>query len=102
MSKPKKQPNTHSLARYYDQIDIMSEILDESIEVTLDSSLREDIASGKRKRILKNLTIKMDPMQIQAIRKIAVMKSIPYQTLIRHWIAQQIKKELQIENHDTI
>ena len=102
MSNTKKQADNYSLAKYYDQTDIMSEILDESIEVTLDSSLREDIISGKRKRKLKNLTIKMDPLQIQAIRKIAVMKSIPYQTLIRHWIAQQIKKELRIENRDMI
>ena len=102
MSNTKKQSDNHSLAKYYDQTDIMSEILDESIAVTLDSSLREAIISGKRKRNLKNLTIKMDPLQIQAIRKIAVMKSIPYQTLIRHWIAQQIKKELRIENRDMI
>jgi len=90
MSKTKN----HTLAEYYDKANIMDEILDESIELSLDSSLRKDILSGKRRRKLKNLTIKMDPIQIQAVRKIATMKSIPYQTLIRHWIAQEIKKEL--------
>ena len=94
IKEPTIDYNNHALAEYYDKVDIMSEILDESIDVTLDRSLRQDILSGKRKRRLKNLTIKMDPVQIQAIRKIAIMKSIPYQTLIRHWIAQQIKKEL--------
>jgi len=97
MSKIKEQTINQTLAEYYDKVDIMSEILDESIDLTLDSRLRKDILSGKRKRRLKNVTIKMDPIQIQAIRKIATMKSIPYQTLIRHWIAQEIKKELLSE-----
>jgi len=85
-------------AEYYDKANIMDEILDEAIDLSLDSSLRKDILSGKRRRRLKNLTIKMGPVQIQAVRKIATMKSIPYQTLIRHWIAQEIKKELLLEN----
>ena len=90
-----KDHNIHDpLANYYDNADIMDEILDESVELTLDNDLRKDILSGKRKRRLKNLTIKIDPLQIQAVRKIATMKSIPYQTLIRHWIAQEIRKEL--------
>ena len=94
MSKTKNQVSNHSLADYYDKTDIMNEILNESIDMTLDNGLRKDILSGKRRRKLKNLTIKMDPVQIQAVRKIATMKSIPYQTLIRHWIAEEIKKEL--------
>jgi len=97
MSKTNNQIINHTLAEYYDKADIMDEILDESIELTLDSNLRKDILTGKRRRRLKNLTIKMDPIQIQAVRKIATMKSIPYQTLIRHWIAQKIKKELLSE-----
>jgi predicted DNA binding CopG/RHH family protein len=94
MSKDTHRIKNDNLAEYYDKANIMDEILDESIDLTLHSSLRKDILSGKRKRRLKNLTIKMDPIQIQAVRKIATMKSIPYQTLIRHWIAQEIKKEL--------
>ena len=94
MSKNKNQTTNQNLAGYYDNADILDEILDEAIDMTLHSSLRNDILSGARRRRLKNLTIKMDPIQIQAVRKIATMKSIPYQTLIRHWIAQEIKKEL--------
>jgi len=41
------------------------------------------ILLGKRKRKLKNISIKVDPLQIQAIKKVATMKSIPYQILIR-------------------
>ena len=96
MSKTKQQTINNNLAEYYDKANIMDEILDEPIDLTLHSSLREDILSGKRRRKLKNLTIKIDPIQIQAVRKIATMKSIPYQTLIRHWIAQEIKKELSL------
>jgi predicted DNA binding CopG/RHH family protein len=29
------------------------------------------------------------------IKKLATMKSMPYQTLIRHWLAEEIKKELK-------
>ncbi len=34
---------------------------------------------------------------IQALRKIATMKSIPYQTLIRQWLAEGIRKELHLK-----
>ncbi|GAH43447.1 unnamed protein product, partial [marine sediment metagenome] len=30
----------------------------------------------------------------KAIKKLATMKSIPYQTLVRHWLAEDIKNEL--------
>ena len=53
-------------------------------------------ASWQRTRRLRNLSIKLDPVQIQALRKIATMKSIPYQTLIRQWLAEGIRKELQL------
>jgi len=53
-----------------------------------------DHLSGKRKRKLQNVTIKVDPLQIVAIKKLSNMKSIPYQTLIRHWLAEGIKHEM--------
>jgi predicted DNA binding CopG/RHH family protein len=59
-----------------------------------DEYLRDDIISGKRKRKLKNITIKVDPLQVKAIKKLATMKSIPYQTLIRSWFAEGIKSEM--------
>ena len=86
-------------ASYYDQADILSELLEEPAAFTLDDRLRRDIVLKKRKRKLQNVTIKMDPLQIQAIRKLATMKSIPYQTLIRHWLSQEIKNELKLTRH---
>ena len=79
---------------YYDGINILDEISDEVVDVSLEDDLRQEILSGKRKRKLKNVTIKLDPMQIVAIKKLSNMKSIPYQTLIRHWLAEGIKHEM--------
>jgi len=81
---------------YYDRVDILSELSEDPVEFILDDQLRQDILSKKRRRRLQNVTIKMDPLQIQAIRKLATTKSIPYQTLIRHWLSEEIKKELKL------
>jgi len=87
-SKPK------NWIRYYDDRSILDEITDESVDWTLDELLRDEILSGKRKRKLKNITIKVDPLQVKAIKKLSIMKSIPYQTLIRSWLAEGIKSEM--------
>lgn len=79
---------------YYEERDILGEIAEESVDLALDDSLRREILSGKRKRKLKNVTIKIDPLQIMAIKKLSTMKSIPYQTLIRHWVSEGIKEDL--------
>jgi len=67
----KQEKKSEDWIEYYEHGDILDEITDE------------------------NITIKIDPLQIIAIKKLATMKSIPYQTLIRHWLAQDIKKELE-------
>lgn len=97
--KMKKKMVSNELleAKYYDKHGVLREIADEPIEMSLDTELRRTILSGKRRRNLKNISIKMDPLQIQAIKKVATMKSIPYQTLIRHWLSENLKKELHIE-----
>ena len=79
---------------YYEETDILGEIEEEPVDLVLDDSLRREILSGKRKRKLKNVTIKIDPLQIMAIKKLSTMKSIPYQTLIRHWVSEGIKENL--------
>jgi len=92
----KQAPKSKSWIRYYDDRDILDEITDEPIDLVLDKQLREDILSGKRKRKLKNITIKVDPLQVKAIKKLSTMKSIPYQTLIRSWLAEGIKSEMDL------
>ena len=79
---------------YYKERNILEEISDEEVEFTLDENLCQEILSGKRKRKLKNVTIKVDPLQILAIKKLSNMKSIPYWTFIRHWLAEGIKQEM--------
>jgi len=83
-------------ADYYDRGNILDELLEEPAEFSLDEQLLRDILSQKRKRRLQNVTIKMDPLQVRTIRKLAVTKSIPYQTLVRHWLSDRIRKELNL------
>ena len=81
-------------AVYCDRHGVLGEILDKPVEIALDEELRRQILDGQRSRRLQNISIKLDPAQIQALRKIATMKAIPYQTLIRQWLAEGIRKEL--------
>jgi hypothetical protein len=90
----KQAPKSRNWIRYYDDRDILDEVTDEPVDLVLDEHLREDILSGKRRRKLKNITIKVDPLQVKAIKKLSTMKSIPYQTLIRSWLAEGIKSEM--------
>ena len=81
---------------YYENRNLLDEIPGAPVALSLTDDLRHDILSGKRKRKLKNVTIKIDPLQIMAIKKLSAMKSIPYQTLIWHWLAEVIKKEMNL------
>ena len=76
---------------------MLSEIEDQPVEFALEEDLRKQILRGMRTRHLENISIKLDPAQIQALRKIATMKSIPYQTLIRQWLAEGIRRELGLK-----
>ncbi len=87
-----KKERDKQRADYYDPINILDELLEEPVEFSLGEKPGCDILSKKRKRKLQNVMIKMDPLQIQAIRKLATTKSIPYQTLIGHWLSEEIKK----------
>lgn len=87
---------TTDWADYYDKRGILDELLEEPVDFSLDKEILRDILSTGRKRKLQNVTIKIDPLQLKAIRKLATLKSIPYQTLVRHWLSEQIKKELDL------
>jgi len=83
-------------AEYYERHGVLGELENGTVEFALDEELRRQILAGLRTRRLQNVSIKLDPAQIQALRKIATMKSIPYQTLIRQWLAEGIRKELHL------
>ena len=81
---------------YYDKRGILGEIVEGDVALSLEDALRQDILSGKRKRKLRNITIKLDPLYLLSIKKVATKKGIPYQTLVRQWVAENIRKELKI------
>lgn len=91
-----RRKTNESLAEYYDRRGVLAELLDRPVNFALEEDLRRQILTGARSRRLQNLSIKLDPAQIQALRKIATMRSIPYQTLIRQWLAEGIRKELRL------
>ncbi|MDI6793225.1 MAG: CopG family antitoxin [bacterium] len=86
----------HTEAEFWDNHGILDFVSEIDEPITLDSKLKEDILSGKRRRKLKNISLKIEPVFIQAIQKIATQKSIPYQSLIRMWLAENIRKELRL------
>ena len=96
MKRAPKTKKPADLARYYDSRDILGEIVTEPFAFSLDEELRRQIVGGRRGRRLANVSIKLDPAQVQALRKIATMKSLPYQTLIRTILAEGIRRELKL------
>lgn len=84
------------LPKYYDRRGVLQEIEERPVEFALDEELRRAILKGQRARRLQNVSIKLDAAQIHALRKIATMKAIPYQTLIRQWLAEGIRRELRL------
>ena len=81
---------------YYDTHGVLRDILDEDIGLGLEDVLKRDILTGKRKRHLRNVSLKIDPLYLQSIKKIATLKGIPYQTLVRQWLVKEIRRELKI------
>lgn len=91
----KKTPTRpEDVADVYDREGVLGQIEEEPVEFALDEELREQILKGARRRRLKNVSIKLDAAQIIALRRIATQKAMPYQTLIRTWLAEGIRKEL--------
>ncbi len=81
---------------YYERRGVLGEIVEEEVAISLDEALKRDITGGKRKRKLRNVTIKIDPLYLVSIKKVATQKGIPYQTLVRQWVAEKVRKELKI------
>jgi len=81
---------------FYDRRGVLRDIEERPVEFALDEELRRAILKGERARRLQTLSRKVDAAQVHALRKIATMKAIPYQTLIRQWLAEGIRKELHL------
>ena len=59
----------------------------EEVQVTLDPALQKK---------MRPITIRLRNAQIDALKAIAARKEIPYQTMVRSWIAEKLQKELGI------
>lgn len=69
---------------------------DEPVELELAPEL---IATIKERSKTKRVTLRLRLSQIEDAKKIAKKKDIPYQTLMRSWIAQAIEKERRQETN---
>ena len=86
--------NPDGLAVLYDREGVLGQIEEGPVEFALDEELRDQIKKGARRRTLKNVSIKLDAAQVVALKRIATQKAMPYQTLIRSWLAEGIRREL--------
>ncbi|NPV27757.1 MAG: hypothetical protein HPY81_10050 [Firmicutes bacterium] len=80
-------------ARFFDSYsfaEAMERGLFEPETVELDPKLAAKI---KEQSMTKRVTLRLRVSQIEAAKEIARRKDIPYQTLIRSWIAEAISRE---------
>jgi predicted DNA binding CopG/RHH family protein len=76
---------THSVTDVWNQL---PEAEPARVSKALEKSIRERHAAVK-----SPISIRLDPEQIAAAKKIAAAKSIAYQTQLRMWIAEGIRRE---------
>jgi predicted DNA binding CopG/RHH family protein len=63
---------------------------DEPVEIELEPELAAKI---RERAQTKRVTLRLRVSQIEAAKEIARKKDIPYQTLIRSWVAEAIRRE---------
>jgi predicted DNA binding CopG/RHH family protein len=78
---------SHSVADVWDQL---AESKQARPSAALEKSIRERHASAK-----SPISIRLVPEQIATAKKIAAAKSVGYQTQLRMWIAEGIRRELK-------
>jgi predicted DNA binding CopG/RHH family protein len=76
---------THSVAEVWDQ-------LPEEKQSRPSAALRKMI-QGRHAKAKSPISIRLVPEQIEAAKKIAARKSVGYQTQLRMWIAEGIRRE---------
>lgn len=90
-----KFKNEREEQRFWDKKGVLNFIGDDDEDIGLESQLKQDILRGRRRRHLKNISVKLDPVYVTVIKKLATQKSLSYQSLIRHWLSENIRKELK-------
>jgi predicted DNA binding CopG/RHH family protein len=76
---------THSIAEIWDQLPKAKAA---KLSAALAKRIREHHARAKAP-----ISLRLEPEQIDAARKIAASKSVGYQTQLRMWIAEGIRRE---------
>ena len=76
---------THSVADIWDQLPRAQSV---QLSAALSQAIRDRYARRKAA-----ISIRLEPRQIAQARKIAARKSIGYQTQLRLWIAEGIRRE---------
>lgn len=74
----------------HDSTDYLDDL--EPVEIEVTPELKEKISS--KRELKKPITLRLEPNQIDAVKKIASKKGLPYQTLIRMWIVEGIRREV--------
>ena len=85
--------NEEEAAEFFDSYsfaEAMERGLFEPDEVELDPELAAKI---KERAKTRRVTLRLRVSQIEAAKEIARKKDIPYQTLIRSWVAEAIRRE---------
>jgi predicted DNA binding CopG/RHH family protein len=93
MTKIPKFKNDDEIRKFWEKEDFLNYVEDteeikESIEIS--SNLRARI---KEREVKKAITLRIEPTYINEVKRIAEEKGLPYQTLIRMWIIEMIKRE---------
>lgn len=80
-------------ARFWDEHDSTEFIEEfEPVDISVSPELEEEILN--KRELKKPVTLRLEPKQIDAVKRIAGRKGLPYQTLIRMWITERIKREV--------
>ncbi len=84
---------THSMAEVWDRLPAGKK---SKLSAGLEKSIRERHADAK-----SPISIRLVPDQIAAAKKIAAAKSVGYQTQLRMWIAEGIRREAKRDKSAT-
>lgn len=92
MAKIPKFKSDKEAAKFWDTHD-STDYLDElkEIKVKISPKLKQKVK--ERAQLKKPVTLRLEPKQIELAKKLSRKKSVPYQTLLRMWIAEGIEKE---------
>ncbi|MFZ5646085.1 MAG: CopG family antitoxin [Bacillota bacterium] len=79
-------------ARFWDEHD-STDFIEEFEPVDIKVAPELEIEILKKRELKKPITLRLEPKQINDVKKIAIRKGLPYQTLIRMWITERIETE---------